>query len=119
MAWLVDFAHGASESGLESLLRLRLARLGISMAAQVAIPGVGIVDFVIGGCLILEADGKENHEGHRRHRDLRRDALTAAMGYGTLRFDSVLILHEWPMVEVAILGALDRGTHLLAVDEPV
>jgi very-short-patch-repair endonuclease len=118
MAWLVDFAHSASESGLESLLRLRLAHLGISMTAQVAIPGVGRVDFVIGGCLILEADGKENHEGNRRHRDLRRDALTAAMGYVTLRFDSALIMHEWPVVEAAILGALDRRTHMLPVDGP-
>ena len=45
-----------------------------------AIPGVGVVDFVIGDCLILEADG-ETHGGRNRHRDLVRDAIAMALGF--------------------------------------
>jgi len=108
--WLVDFARPDADSGLESLLRLRLHRHGILLAAQVAIPGVGTVDFVIGDCLILEADGA-THDGDSRHTDRVRDAVAMSLGFSTLRFDSAMILHEWELVEAAILAALGRDLH--------
>lgn len=107
--WLIDLARGDAESGLESLLRLRLHILGIRLDCQVNIDGVGRVDFVLGGRLILEADGKENHDGARmRHKDLLRDAAASALGYETLHFDYAQIIHDWPTVQAAILGALRR-----------
>ena len=110
MRWLVGFARADADSGLESLVRLRLHRIGITVRTQVLIPGVGEVDFVIGSRLIVEADGRENHEGDdKRHKDLLRDAVAATLGYETLRFDYDLILHDWPVVEAAILAALTRG----------
>lgn len=108
--WLVDFARNDADSGLESLLRLRLHRLGISLASQVNIAGVGIVDFVIGDCLILEADG-ETHDGPSRHRDRVRDVVAMALGFVTLRLDSALIIHDWEIVEIAILAAVGRNLH--------
>lgn len=73
------------------------------------IPTVGRVDFVIDGMLILEADGMENHDGgSHRHKDLRRDAAASAIGYETLRFDYALIVHDWPVVEAAIIAAISR-----------
>ncbi|HEU0180929.1 MAG TPA: type IV toxin-antitoxin system AbiEi family antitoxin domain-containing protein [Agromyces mariniharenae] len=115
--WLVDFARRDADSGLESLLRLRLHRLGISLRTQVAIPGVGRVDFVLGDRLILEVDGKPNHvPASKRHRDLVRDAVAAAHGFDTLRFDYALVIHDWPLVEAAILAKLDRGLHLAGSD---
>ena len=105
--WLVDIARPDAESGLESILRLRLHRLGIFLESQVWIDGVGRVDFVLAGCIILEVDGRLNHEGPSlRRRDLRRDAAAAAHGYGTLRFDYALVMHDWPIVEAAILARL-------------
>lgn len=109
-ARLVDFARSDADSGLESLVRYRLHLLGIPVATQVAIPGVGIVDFVIGDCLILEADGR-THDGDSRHTDRVRDAAALALGFIPLRFDSQLILHDWALVEAAILSALGRGLH--------
>ncbi|WP_406250494.1 endonuclease domain-containing protein [Microbacterium sp. M] len=107
MRWLVGFARSDADSGLESLIRLRLHRIGIAVRTQVLIPGVGEVDFVIGDRLIVEADGRENHEGaDRRHKDLVRDAAAAALGYQTLRFDYDLIVRNWSVVEAAILAAL-------------
>src|SRR5690606_25342140 len=38
--WLVDLARGNADSGLESLLRLRLHLLGIDLKCQVVIGGV-------------------------------------------------------------------------------
>lgn len=108
--WLVDFARTDADSGLESLLRLRLHRHGISLASQVEIPGVGTVDFVIGDCLILEADGG-THDGPTRHRDRVRDTVAMALGFVTLRLDYALIVHEWDLVEIAVLAALRRNVH--------
>ncbi|MGP6170825.1 DUF559 domain-containing protein [Microbacterium sp. A196] len=108
--WLVDFAHQDSESGLESLVRLRLHLVGIVVRAQVQIPGVGRVDFVIEGRVILEADGAEHHDVPRqRHRDLQRDAAASALGYESLHFDYAMIIHDWPRVMSAIRAALDRA----------
>ena len=107
--WLMDIARPDADSGLESLLRLRLHLLGIRLECQVSIAGVGKVDFVIGGRLILEADGKENHDGKTvRHKDLTRDAAASALGYETLRFDYAQVIHDWPTVQAAIIGALRR-----------
>ncbi|GAA4059126.1 hypothetical protein GCM10022282_20620 [Agromyces indicus] len=111
--WLVDFARWDADSGLESLLRLRLRRHGIELASQVHVPGVGIVDFVLGDRLILELDGKRNHDGASlRHKDLVRDAVAASHGFDTLRFDYAMLVHEWDLVEAAILAKLDHRLHL-------
>ncbi|MGM7668213.1 DUF559 domain-containing protein [Microbacterium sp. A93] len=107
--WLVDLARSDADSGLESLLRLRLHLLGILLDCQVVIPTVGTVDFVIGEHLILETDGKENHDDEsHRHKDLVRDAAASLLGYETLRFDYALVVYDWPMVEAAIIAALAR-----------
>ncbi|MGL4257902.1 MAG: DUF559 domain-containing protein [Microbacterium sp.] len=107
--WLVDLARPDADSGLESLLRLRLIRLGVALECQVSILGVGRVDFVAAGVLIIEVDGRENHDGASlRHKDLVRDAAAAALGYETLRFDYALVVHEWHTVEKAIVARLRR-----------
>ncbi|WP_292909342.1 DUF559 domain-containing protein [Microbacterium sp.] len=107
--WLVDLARADADSGLESLLRLRLHLLGLTLERQVTIDGVGRVDFVIAARLIVEADGTENHDSpEHRHRDRKRDAQASALGYETLRFDYAQIVHDWPVVQAAILGARRR-----------
>ncbi|WP_337003887.1 MULTISPECIES: DUF559 domain-containing protein [unclassified Microbacterium] len=107
--WLVDLARSDADSGLESLLRLRLHLRGITLDCQVRIPTVGRVDFVLDGRLILEADGKANHAGpSQRHRDLVRDAAASVLGYETLRFDYAQIVHAWPTVEAAVVAAIVR-----------
>ncbi|UNK69876.1 DUF559 domain-containing protein [Microbacterium sp. H1-D42] len=107
--WLVDLARPDADSGLESLLRLRLHILGIQLQCQVKIDGVGRVDFAVADRLIIEVDGKENHDGHSmRHKDLVRDAAASALGYETLRFDYAQVLHDWETVQRAIVGALLR-----------
>lgn len=106
--WLVDLARSDAQSGLESLLRFRLHLLGFVLACQVDIGGVGRVDFVVGDRLIIEVDGRENHTGARRHHDLMRDAAASSAGYETLRFSYAQVIHSWPTVQAAILGAVTR-----------
>jgi very-short-patch-repair endonuclease len=108
--WLVDFARNDADSGLESLMRLRLHLEGIHVQTQVWIDGVGRVDFVVDRCLIIESDGEQNHDGRSmRHKDLNRDAVASALGYESLRFDYALIRHDWPKVLAAICAALRRA----------
>lgn len=103
----LDLARDDADSGLESLLRWRLRRLGMTVRTQRSIAAVGRVDALIGDRLIVEADGVVNHDGAAlRHKDLVRDANAAAWGYMTLRFDYALIVHDWDLVEAAVLGAL-------------
>lgn len=107
MRWIVDFASDDADSGLESLLRFRLHLLGISLRSQVWVEGVGRVDFILGDRIILEVDGRLNHDGpSMRHKDLVRDAAAAAQGYETLRFDYAMVIHNWPAVLAAIRGRL-------------
>jgi len=109
----IFFARRNAESGLESLLRWRLRMYGLSIAAQVSIVSVGRVDFLIGDRLIIEVDGKPNHEDDpHRHKDLVRDANAATWGYITLRFDYAQVVHDWATVEAAILAQVALGNHL-------
>lgn len=122
LRWLLGFARGDADSGLESLIRLRLHHLDIDVRTQVIIDGVGEVDFVVGDRLIIEADGKQNHDDDPfasdapgrslRHKDLLRDARAAALGYETLRFDYAMIVHDWPTVAAAIVAKVAAGAHL-------
>lgn len=112
MRWLLGFSRTDADSGLESLVRLRLHRLGITVRTQVLIDGVGEVDFLIGDRLIIETDGRGNHDGSLRHKDLLRDAKAAALGYETLRFDYAMIVHDWPTVAAAIVAKIAAGAHL-------
>lgn len=120
MRWLAHHANAEgrealalsrddADSGLESLLRWRLRHLDLTVRTQVRIAGVGVVDALIGERLIVEVDGRENHDGAvLRHKDLLRDANAALWGYTTLRFDYAMVVHDWDLVEAAIVGALAR-----------
>jgi very-short-patch-repair endonuclease len=106
----IAFSRSDADSGLESLLRWRLRPYGLAIRTQVRLPSVGVVDFLIGERLIIEVDGVVNHDGEsHRHKDLVRDANAAAWGFVTLRFDYAMVVHDWETVELAILGAIDRG----------
>lgn len=94
-------------SFLESIGRIRLAREGIRGQHQVQIVGVGRVDMVIGGWLIIEWDGLKHHDNGPAHdEDCRRDAVAATLGYVTLRFTYWLVMHRWFLVIAAVRAAL-------------
>ena len=67
-------------------MRLLLRSIGVDFETQVWIPGVGRVDFVVDGWLIIECDSREFHEGWDKQREDRyRDLAAAAQGYVTIR----------------------------------
>jgi very-short-patch-repair endonuclease len=105
-------ASALSQSGTESLVRLRLLSLRIGFRQQVQVRGVGRVDFLVGDRLIIEVDSKEHHSDP--YADRRRDAALSALGYRVLRFMYSQVVYEWRSVEAAILAAISRGDHLAA-----
>lgn len=108
LAAVVRMADGRCESGIESIACYLLRLAGLRVEPQVVIPGVGRVDLLVEGRLIVELDGREWHDDRSAFaRDRRRDAAAAAARYRTLRFDYAQVMFAWPTVLGAVLAALD------------
>ncbi len=101
---------GSAESGYESLVRVRLRRLGLAVRTQVQVAGVGRVDMIVGDRLVVEVDGRAWHEGPRAFLiDRGRDLALAAQGMRSLRLAPRHVVHEWRWTSRAILAA--AGSH--------
>lgn len=98
------------ESYLESIGRIRLEAAGLIGVHQVQIAGVGRVDQMIDGWLVIEWDGREFHDNTDAHeQDRWRDAQLAIRGYRVLRFTYRMVMNDWYAVIGAIRAALERG----------
>lgn len=76
-----------SGSALESGFRPVLDILGVDYRSQVWIEGVGYVDFLVEGWLVIEPDGFEFHADRRSYRnDRRRGNAVAGHGLTQLRY---------------------------------
>ncbi len=75
-----------AESGSETLMRLLFRALGCAVELQVVLPGVGRVDLIVDGWLVVECDSRAHHEDWASQlRDRRRDIAAAGLGYTTIR----------------------------------
>jgi very-short-patch-repair endonuclease len=84
---VVGFASRLADSPLETVLRVILEILGCAYSEQKSIRGVGAVDFLVEGWLLLEGDGFEFHSGRDDYRrDRRRGNAAAERGLVPLRF---------------------------------
>jgi very-short-patch-repair endonuclease len=83
----VRFVDERAGSPLESATRMALCLLSCELTTQVHIPGVGDVDFLLDGWLVIEPDGFAFHSGRAEYREDRRrwNALTVGR-LTTLRF---------------------------------
>ena len=111
-------ANGLSESGYESTCRLRLSRRGFSLRTQVKLPRIGRVDLLLGDRLIIEADGREWHEGPDAFLvDRSRDLAAHREGYLPLRLAPHHIENEWAWVERVVSSIVERGEHLWSAQQ--
>jgi hypothetical protein len=95
---------GAGSSG-ETAARLAIQRAGWSVQPQVLISGVGWVDLLVEGRLVVEVDGFAYHSGAAQFAtDRRRDAALVAQGYRVLRFTWLDAVTR-PHYVVAMVGA--------------
>ncbi|WP_375388166.1 endonuclease domain-containing protein [uncultured Amnibacterium sp.] len=103
---IVLAADGRADSGLESIVRYLLEQSGIPLLVHPILAGIGEVDLLVGGRLIIETDGKRYHLGAAFEHDRQRDLTATIDGYRTLRLTYAQVLFEWPATFRAICSAL-------------
>jgi very-short-patch-repair endonuclease len=98
-----------AESGVESIARVLLQDAGIAAAVQVVIVGIGRVDLLIDGWLIVEIDGSQHADPAQMRKDRARDAAAIRLGYRTIRLTYADVVHRWPQALATIRAALADG----------
>jgi very-short-patch-repair endonuclease len=107
LAALRRLVDGRCMSGIESLVRLMLIDLGLPFEPQVRFPGIGTVDFVVAGCVVVETDGRLGHmDSLSAARDYRRDAAAIRLGYAVVRLDYAQVMFEPARALETILAAI-------------
>jgi hypothetical protein len=109
---LLGQVDGRAEAGQESILRLLMWQLGLQCELQVHVSGVGRVDMLVEGILILEADSRLAHDGWELHvRDRNRDIDSARQGYMSLRPAYQRTMFDPAAVQEAVLALLSAWNH--------
>jgi len=94
-ARVVGLVSTQSDSGLESITRVRLLLAGIDCREQVVIDGHP-VDLLIGERLIIQLDGEQHlKDAAQLRRDRRQDRRLRLMGYTVLRYTYAEVIHAW------------------------
>jgi very-short-patch-repair endonuclease len=91
---------------LESLARTYFRRAGIRVEAQVHIGGVGYVDLLLDGRLIVELDGRHHGEWAQVKKDQRRNNRSVILGYVVLRYYYADVVHEPTRMVAEVLAVL-------------
>ena len=107
---LAERCDPKSESGTETIIRLRLRAAGIHLRTQVVIPGVGRVDFLVGNRLIIEADSREHHLS-KYQADRTRDRVATGLGFIVVRLTYQDVVHRWNSVVADIRAIIRRREH--------
>ncbi|WP_426997291.1 endonuclease domain-containing protein [Pseudarthrobacter sp. N5] len=103
-------ADGLSESMPEISARLLFDSAGLSFRRQAQIPGVGRVDFLIDGWLIVEINGFQFHSSRDAWRkDMGRSNAAQAQGYVVLSYAPEQIWNRPGPVLAEIRAMLGRG----------
>lgn len=109
---LLDDAALYADSGLETIVDLRLRWLGLPLRRQAMIAGHR-VDLLIGDRLVLQIDGG-HHVGAQRDEDNRHDAQLRLLGYHVIRVGYAQIHFRWHEVQDAVVHAIAQGLHRAA-----
>ncbi len=107
MRFLTDHVDGSSESGIESIVRFRLATAGIRAAIQGVFNEQCRLDLEIDGWLVLEIDGRKTHAQEAAFtRDRVRTATIMRDGRVVLQFASATVVYDWDFVLTKVLDVM-------------
>lgn len=111
---VLQAADARAMSGLESLARIELVEavraLGLTVEVQVGLRGVGRVDLLVDGWLVVEVDGFEFHADRNSYReDRRRDQVLSRHGYVRLRFSYEDVVRSGGHLGERVLETWARG----------
>lgn len=107
---VLGLVDGRSGSLIETVLRLALRQAGLAVDCQVLIDGVGRVDLVVDGWLVIEVDGFAYHAERAQYRaDRARANALARRGYVLLRFTYEDVVHRLGDTVATVLDVHARG----------
>jgi len=107
LAYLRPLIDGRCMSGIETLVRLMLLDAGIPFEVQARFRGIGTVDFLVGGCVVVETDGRLGHDDAvSRARDYGRDAALVRLGYSVVRLNYAQVMFDPAGALATIVAAL-------------
>jgi very-short-patch-repair endonuclease len=103
---VLDWVDRGAESMLETLARTCFRQAGIRVETQVCIDGVGYVDLLLEGRLIVELDGRQHGEWAQVKKDQRRNNRSAVRGYSVLRYYYADVAHNPAAMVAEVLAVL-------------
>lgn len=107
----VDRADGRSQSGTETLVRLRLRRRGLRVRIQVQC-GAARVDVLVGDRLVIECLSRAFHTGVEQYaRDRERELNLVDGRYLTMTLSYEQVIYDWDRVQDVILRRVADGDH--------
>lgn len=109
---LLSKARDDAQSGSETRVRLGFESRRIPVESQVVIDGVGRVDLLVGGVLVVECDSRAHHSGTDAYdRDRRRDFALQRLGYVVIRLSYPQIWQSWPETLEQLIAAYRQIRH--------
>jgi very-short-patch-repair endonuclease len=108
---VLQWVDRGAESMLETLARTCFRQAGITVESQVYIDGVGYVDLLLEGWLVVELDGRHHGDWKQVKKDQRRNNRSVVQGYTVLRYYYADVVHspEQMLAEVLAVLAERRG----------
>ncbi len=107
---VLTLADGRSQSPLETIARVLLRVRGLDVQTQVYLDGVGRVDLLVEGILVVELDGFEHHSDRAHYRnDRRRGNALTGLGLHLVRFTYEDVVHRPNWVVACVLQALSAA----------
>ncbi|MFT3715585.1 MAG: hypothetical protein QM774_06470 [Gordonia sp. (in: high G+C Gram-positive bacteria)] len=111
MRRLLDKTDRRSQSGTESVVRVRLRARGFHVEVQPRIAGVGRVDLRVGR-LLIECDGEQYHSDRDAYRnDRRRDRRATIDGWIPMRLTYGDVMFGWAASEADIDAITSADRH--------
>ncbi|WP_028265235.1 endonuclease domain-containing protein [Arthrobacter sp. MA-N2] len=105
---VLSLVDGSADSPIEVVARILFRQAGIRTETQVELSGIGIVDFLLEGRLIVEIDGGSHLQPRQVKKDRRRNNAGTVKGYLVLRYDYSQIVYQRETVLAEVLHVLRR-----------
>ncbi|SEJ32137.1 Very-short-patch-repair endonuclease [Arthrobacter sp. yr096] len=106
---VLGWVDRGAESLLETLARTHFRLAGISVQTQFYLEGVGYVDLILEGWLLVELDGRHHSDWAQVKRGHRRGNVSAVKGYTVLRYYYADVVHNPEEMVQEVLAVLARG----------
>ncbi|MCZ2402297.1 DUF559 domain-containing protein [Paenarthrobacter sp. Z7-10] len=106
---VLDLVGRRADSLLEPIARVLFREAGFWTECYVRIDGVGEVDFLLEGYLVVEIDGGTHFEPRSIKKDRRRDNMAVVGGYLVLRYFYDDVVHHPQRMTAEVAAVLQRG----------